>query len=78
MKFVRAAVMQISEKSLTAILDGITQPRVKVQAKGRGGYRVQIVQIACPEYVEGVNRFAPFKPFKSPAVHLFKLFKSLR
>jgi hypothetical protein len=64
MKFARAAVMQISEKSLTAILDGITQPRVKVQAKGRGGYRVQIVQIACPEqYVEGVNRFAPFKSF---------------
>jgi hypothetical protein len=27
--------MQISEKSLTAILDGITQPGVKVQAKGR-------------------------------------------
>jgi len=26
---------RISEKSLTAVLDGITQPGVKVQAKGR-------------------------------------------
>jgi hypothetical protein len=30
--------------------------------------KVQIVHIACPEFIEGFNRFAPFKPFMSPAV----------
>jgi hypothetical protein len=36
----------------------ITQPWVKVQAKGRGQYRM----------FKSFKRFAPFKPFMSPAV----------
>jgi hypothetical protein len=55
MKFARAAVVQISEKSLTAILDGITQLGVKVQPKGRGRYRVF-------KSFKTVNRFKPLNP----------------
>jgi len=49
-----SAVVRVGKKSLIAI-DGITQPGVKVQAKGGGRYR------AFKSFKTG-NHFAPFKP----------------